>query len=322
MGFGGLTPEDVVGKKFWDCYRWQISTKTQEKLRLSIEKAAKGEFVQYEVAVWDSAKNPVTILFNLKPILDKEGNVVAIVPEGRLIQDIVDARKSLVEKNLELERFASVASHDLKEPLRMVISFMDLLQKKYKGQLDQKADQYIHFAVDAAHRMNGLITDLLEFSKVRTEDTPLEKIELNQLLDEQRKYYESLLAECEGTLSYSRLPTIIGRRVPIIVLFRNLIGNAIKYRTQEIPPEITIEGKEYKDHWKFSVADNGIGFDQSQAEAIFEMFSRLQTRQEYSGTGLGLSICKKIVEQHRGKIWAESTSVQGSIFYFTVSKNL
>jgi PAS domain S-box-containing protein len=322
LDFAGLLPEDVVGKKFWDCYWWQISPETQEQLRQSVAKAAQGEFVQYEVEIWDKDKNPVTILFNLKPILDRDGKVNAIVPEGRLIQDIVDARKSLIGKNLELEHFASVASHDMKEPLRMVISFMSLLQKKYKGQLDQQADQYIHFAVDAAHRMNVLITDLLEFSRVGTEHTAPEPIDLHELLDGQGKYYAALLGECGGTLSYSWLPTIAGRKVPINVLFRNLIGNAIKYRTQERPPEITIEGREYENHWKFSVADNGIGFDQNQAEKIFEMFNRLHTRQEYAGTGLGLSICRKIVEQHRGKIWAESAVGKGSIFHFTVSKNL
>jgi PAS domain S-box-containing protein len=322
LDFAGLVPEDVVGKKFWDCIWWQISPDTQEQLRKSVEKAAHGEFIQYEVAIWDKDKNPVTILFHLKPILNSEGKVIAVVPEGTIIQDIVDARKSLIEKNQDLEHFASVASHDLKEPLRMVINFLQLLERKYKGKLDERAEQYIHFSVDAAYRMNGLITDLLEFSKVGTEDTAPEPIDLNELLDEQGKYYAALLGECGGTLSYSRLPTISGRKVPINVLFRNLIGNAIKYRTQERPPEITIEGSEFENHWKFSVADNGIGFDQNHAEKIFEMFNRLHTRQEYVGTGLGLSICKKIVEQHKGKIWAESAMDKGSVFHFTVSKKL
>ncbi len=322
MGFAGLSPEDVVGKKFWECYWWQISPETQENLRLSIEKAAKGEFIQYEVEVWDKEKNAVTILFNLKPILDSEGKVIAIVPEGRLIQDIVDARKSLVEKNQELERFASVASHDLREPLRMVINFLQLLERKYKGQLDEKADQYIHFAVDAAHRMNILISDLLDFSKVGAENTALELIDLNEVVHEQTEYYSAILEECGGKLAFADLPVIYAQTVPIKLLFRNLIGNALKYRKKDTPPLIRIESKEYADQWEFSVADNGIGFEKEYKDVVFEMFKRLHTREEYSGTGLGLAICKKIVEQHEGKIWVESQPEIGSTFFFTIAKNL
>lgn len=320
MGFAGLSHEDVVGKKFWDCFWWQISPETQEKLRLSIEKAAQGEFIQYEVAVWDKSKNPVTILFNLKPILDSDGKVIAIVPEGRLIQDIVDVRKSLIEKNMELERFASVASHDLKEPLRMVINFLQLLDRKYKGQLDEKADQYIHYAVDAAQRMNILITDLLEYSKVGAENTAMELIDLNEVIAEQIGYFSALLEECGGKVSYPSLPVIQAKKVPINLLFRNLIGNSLKYKKEGVPPEIKIQGKELEDYWEFSIADNGIGFDPESSEVIFEMFKRLHTRQEYSGSGLGLSICKKIVDLHQGKIWAESIPDEGSTFHFTLRK--
>lgn len=320
MGFADLNPEDVVGKKFWDCFWWQISPETQEQLRLAVARAAQGEFVQYEVAVWDKDKNPVTILFNLKPLLDKEGKVWAIIPEGRLIQDIVDARKSLQEKNQELERFASVASHDLKEPLRMVISFMQLLERKYKGKLDEKADQYIHFAVDAAQRMNVLINDLLEFSRVGTEDTKLEKLNINELMKDQKGYFSNLLEESRGTIEFESLPVISGKKVPITLLFRNLIGNAVKYRKPDVPPKIRIEAKENKDSWEFKVEDNGIGFDANYSNLIFEMFKRLHTNREYPGTGLGLAVCKKIVEQHKGKIWAESTPGIGSVFHFTLGK--
>lgn len=321
LSFGGLTASDVVGEKFWDCHWWQISRETQEKLQSAIAKAAQGEFVQYEVAVWDNVKNPVTILFNLKPLLDNEGKVIGIIPEGRQIQDIVDTRKSLEEKNQELGRFAAVASHDLKEPLRMVISFLQLLERKYKGQLDEKADQYIHLAVDAGRRMNVLITDLLGFSQIGNENTLLENIDLNEVVQDQMAYFSSLLEECGGKIEFSVLPVITGKRVPIDLLFRNLIGNAIKYRIQGVPPEIRIEGKEHESHWELSVADNGIGFDAGSSEAIFEMFKRLHTKEEYSGTGLGLAICKKIVEQHDGKIRAESNPGSGSTFYFTLSKS-
>ena len=321
MDFAGLKPADVVGKKFWDCYWWQISTETQEKLRSAIHQAAQGEFIQYEVAVWDKEKNPVTILFNLKPLFDAAGEVTAIIPEGRLVQEIVDARKSLEEKNKELERFASVASHDLKEPLRMIVSFLQLLERKYKGQLDEKADQYIHFAVDAAQRMNILISDLLDFSKVGNENTTKEEIDLNLIIKDQEGYFSQLLNESGGTLDFASLPIITGKKVPISLLFRNLIANAIKYRKPDLPPKITIEGKDCVDHWELSVTDNGIGVDSEYREVIFEMFKRLHTKQEYPGTGLGLAVCKKIVEQHNGKIWVESNPGSGSSFHFTLRKS-
>ncbi len=320
MDFSGLKPVDVVGKKFWDCFWWQISPETQEQLRQSVQKAAQGEFVQYEVEIWDRDKNPVAIHFNLKPLFDKDGTVIGIIPEGRIIQDIVDARKSLVEKNKELERFASVASHDLKEPLRMVINFLQLLERKYKGQLDDKADQYIHFAVDASQRMHVLINDLLEFSKVGTEQTNLETLDLNEVMKDQEAYFSSLLEESKGTIEYESLPVISGKKVPINLLFRNLIGNAIKYRKPEAPLNIKIKSREFKDQWELQVEDNGIGFEPTYSVQIFEMFKRLHTNREYAGTGIGLAICKKIVEQHRGKIWAESQLGEGSTFYFTLSK--
>lgn len=320
LEFGGLTPSDVIGKKFWDCHWWQISAETQERLKASIDLANQGQFVQYEVEVWDKDKQPVVILFNLKPLLDQSGNVIAIIPEGRLIQDIIDARKSLEDKNHELERFASVASHDLKEPLRMVINFLQLLEKKYKGNLDEKADQYIHFTVDASQRMNRLVNDLLEYSRVGTREAIFEPIDLNLLMKDQEKYLSGLLEECGGAISYSLLPTIVGKEVPIQTLFRNLLGNAIKYRKEEVSLKISVAAKEFSDHWEFSISDNGIGFDPAQAERIFDIFTRLHTTQHYSGTGLGLAICKKIVEQHYSKIWANSVPGEGSTFYFTITK--
>lgn len=320
LDFAGLVPTDVIGKKFWDCFWWQISPETQRQLQNAVEKAGKGEFIQYEVQVWDKYKNPVTVLFNLKPLLDEYGQVVAIIPEGRLIQDIIDIRKSLEEKNHELERFASVASHDLKEPLRMVINFLQLLEKKYKGSLDEKADQYIHFAVDASQRMSRLVNDLLEYSRIGTKQTESENIDLNLLVQSQEKYFAPLLDECEGSIKYGQLPTIYGKDVPIQTLFRNLISNSIKYRKPEVPPQIEIRAKELPTHWEFAISDNGIGFDPAQSDRIFDIFTRLHTSQHYQGTGLGLAICKKIVEQHRGKIWAESIPGMGSTFYFTLGK--
>lgn len=320
IDFAGLTPDQVVGKKFWDCFWWQISPQTQDQLKSAILKAANGEFVQYEVAVWDKDKNAVTILFNLKPIFDEEGKVIAIIPEGKLIQDIVDARTALEEKNKELLRFASVASHDLKEPLRMVINFLQLLQRRYESQLDEKANQYIHFAVDASQRMSNLIGELLEFSRIGNEDTPFEWVDSKEISEKLKAYYQPILAETSGKLNFENLSEVWVRKVPFEVLLRNLIGNSLKYRKQDEAPVIDLAATDKGTHWQFSIRDNGIGFDPSHAQSIFQMFKRLHTQKEYSGTGMGLAICSKIIEQHGGTIWAESTPGLGSVFHFTIKK--
>jgi PAS domain S-box-containing protein len=320
LDFAALKPEDVVGKKFWDCYWWQISTETQHQLQKAIQRSAQGEFVQYEVAVWDRDKNPVTILFNLKPLRGEEGQVIAIIPEGRLIQDIVDARKSLQEKNLELERFASVASHDLKEPLRMVISFLQLLQRRYEGQLDEKGQQYIHLAVDASKRMNSLISELLDFSRLGTEDTPFEWVESAEVVQQLQGYFNPILLDSHGVIQSEGLPKVYVKKVPFELLLRNLIGNSLKYRKEEVAPQVYLKAKSHPRYWEFSVQDNGIGFDPAHASSIFQMFQRLHTQQEYGGTGMGLAICKRIVEQHQGEIWAESIPGEGSVFRFTIRK--
>lgn len=320
LDFGGLRQEDVVGKKFWDCHWWQVSPQTQKQLQDAIQMAAKGEFVQYEVAVWDRDKRPVTILFNLKPIFNEEGKVFAIIPEGRLIQDIVDAREALKDKNVELQRFASVASHDLKEPLRMVINFLQLLHRKYDPILDDKGRQYIQFAVDASQRMNTLISELLEYSQLGNLDTPKEWVDTNSVVQTVLDYYSTTLEESGGRVYFSSLPNLWVRKVPFELLIRNLLGNSLKYRKPEIPPQITLSAMELENHWEFAVRDNGIGFEPEHAKSIFQMFKRLHTRQEFAGTGMGLATCQRIVEQHDGEIWAESIPGQGSVFRFTLAK--
>lgn len=319
INFAGLDASDLIGKKFWDCYWWTISRETQETLKSNIEKAAKGEFVQYEVEVLGKM-GPTTILFNLKPLFDAYGEVVAIIPEGRPIQEIVDARKALLQKNEELERFASVASHDLKEPLRMISTFLSLFQKNYGSQLDEKAKKYIHYSVDAATRMTTLINDLLNYAKIGDEDVPFLPINTNKLLDELLPLFAASLEEKKGTIEIGNLPDIYGKVTPIKTLFQNLIGNALKYHKPTSSPLVKITGKENSEDYEFCVADNGIGISSQYFEEIFQMFRRLHTKEEYSGTGMGLATCSKIVNQHGGEIWVESEEGQGSKFFFTIKK--
>lgn len=321
LDFAGLVPADVIGKKFWDCYWWQISEETQVQLKQNFEKALLGEIVLYEVAVWDKDQKPVTILFNLKPVFDAQGKVVAIIPEGRPIQDIVEAREALSQKNLELERFAATAAHDLKEPLRMISGFMTLMKDRYGGSLDETATKYIAFAVDGAKRMDQLISDLLTYAKIGSADVKKIQISLDHLLQGILSLQESVITEKQATITWDTLPDIYGQVTAIRVLFNNLISNALKYQQDQIPPQVHISVKESLTEWQFCISDNGIGIPVEQAENIFILFKRLHARNEYAGTGMGLATCKKIVELHGGRIWFEPvTEGRGSRFYFTIPR--
>ncbi|SNS70255.1 Histidine kinase-, DNA gyrase B-, and HSP90-like ATPase [Belliella buryatensis] len=194
-------------------------------------------------------------------MFDDAGNVIAIIPEGRPIQEIVNARKALELKNVELERFAYIASHDLKEPLRMVHNFMGLMEKNYATQLDEKAKKYIHFALDATSRMTGLINDLLEYAKIGAEDTPFEEIDCNVLIQEFIPLFKAELEEKNGEIHFQYLPTIKAQRTPLKLLFQNLINNALKYQNSNKPPRIQISAIESTQFWQFCVADNGIGIN-------------------------------------------------------------
>ncbi len=227
----------------------------------------------------------------------------------------------LFSSNQELERFAYVASHDLQEPLRMVSSFLQLLQKRYKAQLDAKANEYIHFAVDGAERMKTLILDLLKYSRVNTMKEAHEQVNMNDICSDILFTFKQQIQETKALVEIAPLPTLLGTKTQLIQLLQNLIGNALKYRGIN-PPIIKIGCTEINYYWKFFVEDNGIGIDPRFYEKIFIIFQRLHHKDEYSGTGIGLAICKKIVERHGGKIWVESTSDNGSIFYFTIRKNL
>lgn len=228
--------------------------------------------------------------------------------------------KELAESNAELERFAYVASHDLQEPLRMVTSFLQLLEKRYKDKLDQKAHEYIDYAVDGAERMKRLILDLLEYSRVNSSKGEVENVDVNEIVKDLMLTYKNFLLETDGTINSKHLPVIKGNKTQILQLFQNIIGNACKYKSS-LPPVIDISCEEEKTFYKFSIKDNGIGIDPRFFHKIFIIFQRLHNRDEYTGTGIGLAICKKIIDKHGGKIWVTSTPGEGSTFYFTLPKS-
>jgi light-regulated signal transduction histidine kinase (bacteriophytochrome) len=225
--------------------------------------------------------------------------------------------QELSRSNVELDQFASVVSHDLQEPLRMITAYVRLLQAQYGGKLDKDADEFIGFAVDGANRMQGLINDLLTYSRVGTRGKEFAAADCNEVLTRTLLNLKTAIDESGARITHDDLPTVHGDEFQLGQLLQNLIGNAIKYR-RGWPVEIHVSCERAGDVWRFSVKDNGIGIDPVYAQRIFVIFQRLHTRQEYPGSGIGLAICKKIVERHRGQIWVESELGKGSTFYFTL----
>jgi len=267
------------------------------------------------------------VLYNASIYRDESGKVIGVFAAARDITERKKAEEMLKQKleelarsNAELEQFAYVASHDLQEPLRMVVSYLQLLQRKYQGKLDSKADKYIYFAVDGASRMQVLINDLLEFSRVTTKANEFEPTNCKSIMDQVLSDLEIFIRENRASISYGPLPVVMADPVQFAQVFQNLISNAIKFRSEEAP-QIKISAEKRADHWLFSVKDNGIGIDPKYSDRIFEVFKRLHKREEYPGTGIGLSICKKIIERHEGQIWVESEAGKGSTFCFTLPIN-
>ena len=233
-------------------------------------------------------------------------------------EELKRAVDDLQRSNKELQQFAYVASHDLQEPLRTVASYVELLAMKYRGKLDEKADQYIAFAVEGASRMSTLINDLLAYSRVGTQEKTFSSVELSSVLRNVLASLASAISRTGAQLTHDDLPVVTGDETQLSQLFQNMITNAIKFRKKDVPPVIRITARSDKNEWVFGVQDNGIGIDPAYHDRVFAIFQRLHTREEYPGTGVGLAICRKIVERHGGRIWVESAPAQGSSFYFTL----
>jgi len=234
------------------------------------------------------------------------------------LEELVEARTGdVMRSNAELQQFAQVASHDLQEPLRMVTSYLQLLERRYRDKLDNDARDFIDFAVDGASRMQGLIQSLLSYSRVETRGKPFEPTNLEEVFGLVMKNLEMAIAESGAVVMYDPLPALMADEQQLLQLFQNLIANAVKFHGAD-PPHIHIGVKPEKGEWLFSVKDNGIGFDMKDAERIFKVFQRLHARQEYPGTGIGLAVARKIVERHGGRIWVESEPGKGATFFFTL----
>jgi len=223
----------------------------------------------------------------------------------------------LTRSNRDLEQFAYVASHDLQEPLRKVASFCQLLQRRYAGQLDERADQYIAFAVDGALRMQSLINDLLAFSRIGRFTSGFTEVDLDRVLTEVSSQLESRTG-ADAQISWADLPTVEGEEPLLTTLFVNLIGNSLKFRRPDVPPVITVSAEPAGDEWQINVRDNGIGIEPEFADKVFVIFQRLHARDAYEGTGIGLAIVKKIVEYHGGRIWLDLDVEVGTSINFTL----
>jgi PAS domain S-box-containing protein len=300
--------------------------KYREEAMDIIWRTATGERLDVvEIPILQTSGDIRTVLWNSATLFEPDGKTVfATIAQG---QDITDRKKAedalqeyaanLKQSNEDLERFAYVASHDLREPLRMVTSFSQLLEKNYKGRLDADADEFIGYIVDGGRKMDALVNDLLEFSRITSRGKPFEPTDMNAVLSEVLKSLSVTIRENKVEIEAGMLPIVSVDRSQMALVFQNLVANAIKFR-EASAPVVAIDATRVRNEWVLSVRDNGIGIDPEYHEKIFELFQRLNSREQYPGTGIGLAICKRIVERHGGRIWVESEPGMGSTFFFII----
>lgn len=316
--------QDVVGRPLFDLSdgQWDIPRLHQLLEELLPRRSSLEDF---EVTVDLAGSGRRTMLLNACRLLDSDASAPLIL---LAIEDVTERRRAeerlaenaaaLARSNADLERYAYVASHDLQEPLRMVASYTQLLEKRYRGRLDADADEFIRFAVDGASRMKALINDLLAYSRLSNGVGTPSDVDCEAVVREACDNLACAIKESAASVTIGPLPVVRGDRAQLGQLFQNLIANAIKFRDAERSPVIAVSAARQATSWLIGVRDNGIGVAPEQAERIFELFQRLHTRQTYPGTGIGLAICRRIVEHHGGRIWIESRPERGSTLYFTL----
>jgi PAS domain S-box-containing protein len=320
----GYRADDIIGRPVTLLIpedRWEEESRTVEQL-------LHGE----QVALFESMRRRndgtlVPVSLRISPIKDIKGRVVGA---SNIVRDITEQKRieerlrtlvvELERSNLELEQFASVASHDLQEPLRMVSSYTQLLELEYGDKLGDEAREYIGYAVDGARRMQRLINDLLEFSRVGTRGRRLEPVDANVVLGTVRANLSIAIEDAAALVTNEELPTVMADATQLGQLLQNLIANAIKFHGARAP-RVFVAACERGAEWVFSVRDNGIGIEPQYFDRIFAIFQRLHVAAEYPGTGIGLAVCKRIAERHGGRIWVESDPGNGTTFSFSIPKS-
>lgn len=332
----GLTREQVIGR-----FRNEDTIEEDDELRLELtNQLIKGEIprfstekvyrTQYGTDVYCRTTRSLmrisdqNYVIGILEDITKEKEVEAQLRDKiRELDEKNDELQQYINSNLQLENFAYFASHDMKEPLRTIASFSQLLEKRYRDQLDEDGKTYLQFIVGGVKSMNALINDLLSYARVSRENQEQEKVNPRHMILEIVKNLDRYIQDAGATIQIGRLPEwIICYRTNVSQLFQNLISNAIKFRKPGQAAIIQIEGKEVEGVWEFDVSDNGIGIEDRFHQQIFQMFRKLHTRSEYEGTGIGLALCKKVSEQHKGTISVQSEMGKGTRFTFTLSKKL
>jgi PAS domain S-box-containing protein len=315
------TPEELRGRSAYELVHPDDAPRLASILKEALSKGIRqltveariqrrdGAWRTLEIAGQNLVDDPVIagVLLNIRDITERK----------QAEQDLQSYATELQRSNQELQQFAYVVSHDLQEPLRMISSYLQLLQRRYRGRLDAEADEFIGYAVDGAARMGNLIRGLLAWSRVTTQGEAFQPVDCQAVVGSVLENLKLAIEESAAVITCEPLPTVRADATQLGQLFQNLIGNAIKFRAGSAP-RIAITAARRDAEWQFSIRDNGIGIEPQHAERIFGVFQRLHTQEAYPGTGIGLAICKRIVERHGGRIWVESEPGQGAAFYFTL----
>jgi signal transduction histidine kinase len=329
---GDAVPQDNIGKTRWDGPTIGVSEAEWEAHKALHH--AHQPFHDFEFGRPVGSRGPIWLSVSGEPVFDAEGRFKGYRGVGRDItrrkqnqaelraahDELEKKARELERSNEELQQFAYVASHDLQEPLRMISSYTQLLERRYGSKFDQDAKEFMGFIVDGAARMKQLIEDLLSYSRVGTRAREFRQVDMEGVLLKALANLRGALEAGNASVTHDPLPAVMGDETQLIQLLQNLVGNALKFRGSEAT-RVHLHADERDDAWEFSVRDNGIGIEPQYFERIFLMFQRLHSRADYPGTGIGLTICKKIIDRHNGRIWVESKPGEGTTFRFTIPKD-
>ncbi|PHN01948.1 PAS domain S-box protein [Flavilitoribacter nigricans] len=325
-----VPPQAFLGKNVFEVLPDYLANATLINIKKAIETKQlhsfeymlpiRGNMFHFEIRI--NAINENEVIAIVRNVSERNWAQVELKNKVRELDDKNRQLKDYIDSNMQLENFAYIASHDLREPLRTMGTFAQLLEKKYADQLDSTAKTYIDFVVQGSRNLNNLIEDLLVYSRIQMQENRLEIIDLPELLQEVTSGLKESIEEQNATIQFHGIPAeVTANPNRLKQLFQNLMANAIKFKKQNVPVEVQVNCRDLGDSLEFEIKDNGIGIDEEFHEKIFLLFKKLHSRKDFQGTGLGLAICKKVVEQMRGEIWLESIPNEGSSFFFTMPKN-